>query len=53
MINCFIAENEFIYLITEYTIYVLKENMELAKEIRLVKLYGELNINAKFVTCCS
>ena len=53
MINCFVAENELIYLITMYTIFVLKENMELAKEIRFKQLYDAVDPNIKFITCCS
>ena len=33
MINCFAVENDFIYLVTLFSIFVLNESMEYVKEI--------------------
>ena len=53
MINCFVSENEHIYLVTMYTIFVLRADMEYAKEVRFKQLYDAVDENIQYINCCN
>ena len=52
MVNCFVAENGYIYLVTMYNIIVLDEDMSYNQKLNLNSIYEKVDRNISYISCC-